>query len=44
MKGLISGFKYLYPCKHCRGHFQKDVERGKFINICVDPPNVDNHK
>lgn len=28
MNGLIVGFKQLYPCKHCRGHFQKDCERG----------------
>jgi hypothetical protein len=28
MNGFLEGFKYLYPCKHCRGHFQKDYDRG----------------
>lgn len=43
MKGFFDGFKYLYPCKHCRGHFQKDYDKGNFIPN-VDPPNFDDHK
>lgn len=31
MKGFLVGFKNLYPCTHCRGHFQKDYEKGKHI-------------
>lgn len=29
MKGFLEGWKYLYPCVHCRGHFQRDYDRGK---------------
>ena len=32
MLGFLKGFKHLYPCKHCRKHFEKDYDRGTTIN------------
>ena len=43
MKGLLLGFKNLYPCRHCRFHFQKEYEKGK-LYIYIDPPQLDNQK
>ena len=43
MKGFLEGFKNLYPCLHCRGHFQKDYEKGSY-SIMIDPPPLDNQK
>ena len=43
MQGFLNGFKYLYPCTHCRGHFQKDYDRGMWPFI-LDPPNLEDHK
>lgn len=43
IKGFFEGFKQLYPCTHCRGHFQKDYEKGNKYLI-KDPPNFDDHK
>jgi FAD-linked sulfhydryl oxidase len=33
MRGWLEGFKVMYPCTHCRGHFQKDYDRGIFNDI-----------
>lgn len=44
MNGFLVGWKNLYPCKHCRGHFQKDYERGMVYIIELDPPNLDDHR
>lgn len=33
----------MYPCTHCRGHFQKDYEKGTFL-FYKDPPNLENQK
>jgi FAD-linked sulfhydryl oxidase len=31
MQGFLEGFKLLFPCKYCRGHFKKDYERGTHV-------------
>jgi hypothetical protein len=31
MLGILRGYRDLYPCRHCRAHFQKDYDRGKKI-------------
>jgi hypothetical protein len=34
MLGLLKGFRNLYPCTHCRPHFQKDYDNGNsHLNI-----------
>jgi len=32
MLGILKGFRNLYPCSHCRTHFQKDFDK--------DPPQL----
>ena len=32
IKGLLKGFRDLYPCSHCRPHFQKDYDKGTNIS------------
>ena len=32
MRGILEGFKYLYPCTHCRTHFQKDYDKGIILD------------
>ncbi len=43
MTGWIEGFKHMYPCTHCRGHFQKDYDRGNHLSY-IDPPALESQK
>ena len=29
MLGILRGYRNLYPCTHCRAHFQKDYDKGR---------------
>ena len=43
MLGLLRAFRNLYPCTHCRPHFQRDYDRGSLMGY-ADPPNVESQK
>jgi mitochondrial FAD-linked sulfhydryl oxidase len=31
MMGFLKGFRNLFPCRHCKAHFQRDFDKG---NCC----------
>lgn len=43
MLGILQGYRNLYPCTHCRAHFQKDYDKGN-PSPHLDPPLLENRQ